>query len=311
MSLFSRMPNCIAMLNETLSDQERADRAARRNVIMVVQRAIEDATNRVRTDDDKHTLSYALVRQRATKSSSGNISCHATLEDVSETECRRLVSMIKRLIRSAGITADIQLKQNGSDHKLRVVVDRGHVAVRGGSSEVQRKQDAILNGDTVTEDVSKPITSQGSTKHEIPRQGEEDDESDEDGDTQLKSRRKPFDRRKKPEEDDESIFERFSFGSPATPSRLDTERVAGRLEGKTRRVPRAKMLWKRKDENGLFTERWMYLAQSIDDIVTIKRNILSETDIPVNKTVSPSGEQGFVMEQFGDVVFITISGLKS
>lgn len=83
-----------------------------------------------------------------------------------------------------------------------------------------------------------------------------------------------------------------------------------RIEGPARRVPRAKMLWKKKEDDGTFTERWMYLAQSIDDLVSIKRKILAGTDIPVNKTMSPDGKQGFVLEQFGDIVWITINGVS-
>lgn len=104
----------------------------------------------------------------------------------------------------------------------------------------------------------------------------------------------------------------FQQKKPAAqaPSRIS---VAGlTYDGATsRRVPRARLLWKKKDDNGTFTERWMYVATNIDDLVAIKRKVLAGTDIPVNKSMSPDGHQSVMMEQFGDLCYLTITGLAS
>lgn len=308
MSLFTRMPLCQDVLSEALTSQERKNREIRRNVVMVIQRAIEDASNRVRTDDGKHTLGDAVAGQRsAATTTSGNIVCRAVLDGVSDSETKRLVSMIKRITRSAGL--DVEVEVRGT--RLRVIADRATLVARGGESSMTAKQRAIIAGDLKIDeqhDVSTPITSQGSTKGALPKSNAQ--KRKDELEAEQKGKPAPGDEEEGDEDEDEDIFE--SRWAPKTQdSRLNSETIAVRIEGAVRRVPRAKLLWKRKEDSGTFSERWMYLAQSIDDIVTIKRKILAETDIPVNKTSSPSGEQGFVMEQYGDLVFITISGIKN
>jgi hypothetical protein len=102
----------------------------------------------------------------------------------------------------------------------------------------------------------------------------------------------------------------FKNGPEPTSSRVNLTAVS--YDGNAaRRVPRAKMLWKRKEDGGTFTERWWYIATNIDDLVAIKRRILAGTDIPTNKSVSPDGQQAVTMEQFGDVCYLTITGLSS
>lgn len=83
-----------------------------------------------------------------------------------------------------------------------------------------------------------------------------------------------------------------------------------KYEGELRHVKGAKLLWKIKDDDGSYTERWMYHARNLEELIDGKRRILVGTDIHPSKNRSPDGSQSFAVEQYGEIVWMTITGVK-
>lgn len=308
-----------SLLNEALTDEQRKDRNVRKHVLMVVQKAIEDAASKAHVEDD-------VWDQRSMTNAAGDIVCRVSMSIEDDNAERVFISWVHRILKQAGITnvtSTVKAKDaDGTVHRrFRVVVDRGHLVAMGASNPM----DDVMNG-VLSEDVSKPITSSGSTRGLLPAHLKKI-QADKDAaaaaiaagahpDTvKLKPGEKPDDEEElddegNPVKPEDKVFEALSpFAKAEQNQKLVVDDL--KVQGSVRRVSRAKLLWKKKEGDGTFTERWMYLAQSISDLVEIKRKILAGTDIPVNKTTSPDGHQGFVMEQFGDCVFLTINGVVS
>lgn len=105
----------------------------------------------------------------------------------------------------------------------------------------------------------------------------------------------------------------YSRGLSTNPASIANSNInpeKRRLEGQATRVPGASLLWKKREQDGTYTEQWMFVTKDLKSLINTKRAIISRTDIPTNGTVSEDGKQSFVMEQFGDLVYITISGLS-
>lgn len=289
-------------IDEALSDRDRNDRAVRKRVALTVQGAVKHAVKKVMGIDQMGDMRRNVTR-------SGNFAYTVSIPTADSGTADAVRKAALRTLRQAGVSdASARITAKGDETILRLVVDRAYLVTQGMTNPQLEVQ---LNAIDEVADVSKPITSSGSTKGALPggdRTDQEDGEEASD-DTGANTGAQPNDSA----DDAEKIFEslrrgipvRATAGSPSTRINVSDARIAG----EPRHVRRAKLLWKRKDGD-TFVERWMFLANSIDDLVKLKREILSGTDIPPSKLTSPDGKQGFAMEQFGDLVFITIHGLE-
>lgn len=276
-------------LTEALTSEQRGERVARTRLRDLIQYAIERGLNKLGPD-----AADAGYNQKARVTALGDMILSIDLSgdtfSFDDAAIKSLTRFIAGAAKRSGVhNIEFSVRSIGDGaRRLSVIVDRGTVVMMGGINKNEAKMRQAMED----HDVTTPITSRGSTKGPLP-----------------KPKQSTKNKKAKNDEDeggDEDIFE--SFVNPTDTKSIDVSGL--KYEGETRFVRGARMLWKSKEEDGTFTERWMYLAQSIDDIVRIKRDILSGTDIPVTKTQSPDGRQGFVMEQYGDCVFLTINGLS-
>lgn len=81
--------------------------------------------------------------------------------------------------------------------------------------------------------------------------------------------------------------------------------------GLIRTVKNAHLVYKRKTEDGTFEELWMYNISSLRDELEVRKSILAGTDIPVNKTRSPDGEQTYSIWSAGNAELLHIEGLPN
>lgn len=81
--------------------------------------------------------------------------------------------------------------------------------------------------------------------------------------------------------------------------------------GLIRTVKGAHLVYKRKVEDGTYEELWMYNISSVRNGYDIRRAILAGTDIPVNKTQSPDGDQTYTIWSVGNAELINIEGLPN
>jgi len=85
-------------------------------------------------------------------------------------------------------------------------------------------------------------------------------------------------------------------------------------QGMIRRVPGAHLVYKRQsDEADDYNELWVYKMNDnqFKDVLSIRKQILSGTDIPRNKTMSDDGEQTSHTWTSGNVQFLEIKGLPN
>lgn len=80
-------------------------------------------------------------------------------------------------------------------------------------------------------------------------------------------------------------------------------------QGLIRTVKKAHLVYKRQTEEGTYEELWMYNTTSLSDEIAIRKSILSGTDIPVNRTSSPDGEQEYETWSAGNAELMLIRGL--
>jgi len=87
-------------------------------------------------------------------------------------------------------------------------------------------------------------------------------------------------------------------------------------QGSIRTVPEAHLVYKRKNENNLFDELWIY-KQNQHDTWTMKTYdaIVAGSDIPKGATTSPDGSQTVDRWEVGDpkntLVFVEIKGMAN
>ncbi len=82
-------------------------------------------------------------------------------------------------------------------------------------------------------------------------------------------------------------------------------------QGVIRTVKNAHLVYKRQNEKGLFDELWVYKISNIKNEMKIKRNILSGTDIPPNRTSSEDNSQKASIYTIGNVQLVQITGLPN
>lgn len=81
--------------------------------------------------------------------------------------------------------------------------------------------------------------------------------------------------------------------------------------GLIRVVDNAHLVYKRQDEDGTFSEMWIYNVDNLNDELKIRRDILAGTDIPQNRTRSEDDKQRYKISTMGNAQIITISGLSN
>lgn len=82
--------------------------------------------------------------------------------------------------------------------------------------------------------------------------------------------------------------------------------------GLIRKIPGARLLYKRETEAGTFEELWIYkIANNIKDDAKIRRAILAGTDIEQGRVTSEDGSQQYDVWTAGDRQFLHITGLPS
>lgn len=105
-----------------------------------------------------------------------------------------------------------------------------------------------------------------------------------------------------------------STGEEQSPEMDDVARQATEnpdRRGLIRTVKNAHLVYKRETEEGTFEELWVYNITNLRDEQSIKRSILSGTDIPINKLTSPDGGQSYEIWAAGNVEMLIVRGLPN
>lgn len=83
-------------------------------------------------------------------------------------------------------------------------------------------------------------------------------------------------------------------------------------QGTLRKVKGARLTFKRQMPDGTFSEMWVYnVGEGMNDVLTVKRAILSGTDIPDNHFESTDGKQRYKIVTMGNAQIIKIEGLPN
>ena len=101
--------------------------------------------------------------------------------------------------------------------------------------------------------------------------------------------------------DDEDMGD-MEEGEPEEPE--DPDRA-----GLIRTVNKAHLVYKRSTEDGSYEEMWTYNVTNLRDEMSVRKAILSGTDIPPNKTQSPDGSQHYELWTAGNAEVMLIKGL--
>ena len=81
--------------------------------------------------------------------------------------------------------------------------------------------------------------------------------------------------------------------------------------GLIRTVNKAHLVYKRSTDDGSYEEMWTYNVTNLRDEMSVRKAILSGTDIPPNKTQSPDGSQHYELWTAGNAEVMLIKGLPS
>ena len=83
-------------------------------------------------------------------------------------------------------------------------------------------------------------------------------------------------------------------------------------QGITRTVANSHLVYKRQMEDGKFEELWIYnIGDKMEDSLSIRREILSGTDIPRGHTRSEDGQQSYTLHTMGNAQLLHITGLAN
>ncbi len=84
------------------------------------------------------------------------------------------------------------------------------------------------------------------------------------------------------------------------------------FQGSIRQVEGAHLVFKRQQEDGTFNELWQYnLGDDFKKELTIRRAIISGTDIPINKMRSPDSSQSYELWTIGNGQLLQVKGLPN
>jgi penicillin V acylase-like amidase (Ntn superfamily) len=82
-------------------------------------------------------------------------------------------------------------------------------------------------------------------------------------------------------------------------------------QGAIRVVPGAHLVYKRQSKDGTYEELWMYKNEDVKKALGTRRDIISGTDIPVNKSTSDDASQSYTIWTTGNVEILHITGLQN
>lgn len=83
-------------------------------------------------------------------------------------------------------------------------------------------------------------------------------------------------------------------------------------QGIIRTVNKAHLVFKRQMEDGKFEELWVYnLGDTMNDALSVRREILSGTDIPRGHTRSEDGNQTYTLHTMGNAQLLHVTGLAN
>lgn len=119
-----------------------------------------------------------------------------------------------------------------------------------------------------------------------------------------------------PQSDEQQMGDaEHSFGDDETPQTPGEEQDPDR-QGNIRTIKGAHLVYKRKSENNLYDELWIFKQNQMDQWTTHTYDaILAGTDIPKGKENSEDGTQSVERYEVGDpqntLVFVEIKGLAN
>lgn len=79
--------------------------------------------------------------------------------------------------------------------------------------------------------------------------------------------------------------------------------------GLIRTVNKAHLVYKRSTDDGTYEELWMYNISNLRNELSIRKAILSGTDIPPNRSQSPDGSQSYELWTSGNAEMMLVKGL--
>ena len=82
-------------------------------------------------------------------------------------------------------------------------------------------------------------------------------------------------------------------------------------QGAIRVVPGAHLVYKRQSKDGTYEELWIYKNEDMKSALILRRDIISGTDIPVNKSTSDDAKQSYVIWTTGNMELLHIVGLQN
>lgn len=104
-------------------------------------------------------------------------------------------------------------------------------------------------------------------------------------------------------------------GTPEETDELDTIADSAtedpNRQGVIRTVKGAHLVYKRESQEGGFEELWIFNVTNLQDEMMIRKAILSGTDIPVNQSSSPDGNQTYKLWSVGNAEMLLITGLQN
>lgn len=80
--------------------------------------------------------------------------------------------------------------------------------------------------------------------------------------------------------------------------------------GVIRHVKGAHLVYKREEEDGTYTEMWIYNSGKFKNDLEVKKAILAGTDIPKGAAQSPDGSQEATMWSSGNATVVVVTGLQ-
>ena len=91
---------------------------------------------------------------------------------------------------------------------------------------------------------------------------------------------------------------------------VDADEEDPNHQGVIRTIDNAHLIYKRKENDGTYSELWIYMiGDGVNDEMKVRRAILAGTDIPQNKIMSSDRSQQYELWTIGNVQFLQVTGL--
>jgi hypothetical protein len=120
------------------------------------------------------------------------------------------------------------------------------------------------------------------------------------------------------DDDDEGPVDELPGDTTQELSQEEIDAQDPNSQGIIRTVTNAHLVFKRQMEDGKFEELWIYNiggpkkeSSKIEDSLSVRREILSGTDIPRGHTKSEDGQQAYTLHTMGNAQLLHITGLAN